>query len=149
MSDIGRIGAQAFTGSKDARPELERAFNTSSDLGAVAVTLSEEGMDGILNFRVKVGSPIRVMAAQRLSDAEEVIEKLGGHCSAEYKLDGERFQIHKDGDAVSIFSRRLENITHMYPDAVKLTREQITNGGLEGTACCKYACMILTSVCEH
>jgi DNA ligase-1 len=118
--------AQAFTGSKDARPKLERAFNISSDLGAVAVTLSTEGMDGILNFKVKVGSPIRVMAAQRLSDAEEVIEKLGGHCSAEYKLDGERFQIHKDGDEVNIFSRRLENITYMYPDAVKLTLEQIT-----------------------
>ncbi len=117
--------AQAFTGSKDARPELERAFNTSSDLGAVAVTISTEGMDGIKNFRVRVGSPIRVMAAQRLSDPEEVIEKLGGHCSAEYKLDGERFQIHKDGGVVNIFSRRLENITRMYPDAVKLTVEQI------------------------
>ena len=117
--------SQAFTGSKEARPELERAFNTSSDLGAVAVTMATEGIEGIRNFRVKVGSPIRVMAAQRLSDAEEVIEKLGGHCSAEYKLDGERFQIHKDGDTVNIFSRRLENITHMYPDAVKLTIEQI------------------------
>jgi DNA ligase-1 len=117
--------AQAFTGSKDTRPALERAFNTSSDLGAVAVTLSVEGINGIMNFKVRVGSPIRVMAAQRLSNAAEIIEKLGGHCSAEYKLDGERFQIHKNGDEVNIFSRRLENITHMYPDAVKLTRERI------------------------
>lgn len=117
--------SQAFTGSKDSRPDLERAFNISSDLGAVAVTLATEGMEGILSFKVRVGSPIRVMAAQRLSNAEEVIEKLGGHCSAEYKLDGERFQIHKDGDVVNIFSRRLENITYMYPDAVKLTVEQI------------------------
>ena len=117
--------AQAFTGSKDKRPELERAYNLSSDLGAVAVTLFDEGLDGILNFKIRAGAPIRVMAAQRLSNAEEVIEKLGGHCSAEYKLDGERFQIHKDGDVVNIFSRRLENITHMYPDAVKLTIEHI------------------------
>ena len=117
--------SQAFTGSKDSRPDLERAFNISSDLGAVAVTLVIEGMEGIQNFRVRVGSPIRVMAAQRLTDAEEVIEKLGGHCSAEYKLDGERFQIHKNGEEVNIFSRRLENITYMYPDAVKLTLEHI------------------------
>jgi len=117
--------AQAFTGSKDKRPELERAYNLSSDLGAVAITLVEQGLEGVLNFKIKAGAPIRVMAAQRLSDTEEIIEKLGGHCSAEYKLDGERFQIHKDGDVVNIFSRRLENITHMYPDAVKLTIERI------------------------
>ena len=117
--------AQAFTGSKDKRPELERAYNLSSDLGAVAIALVDDGLDGILNFKIRAGAPIRVMAAQRLSNAEEIIEKLGGHCSAEYKLDGERFQIHKDGDVVNIFSRRLENITHMYPDVVKLTIEHI------------------------
>ncbi len=117
--------AQAFTGSKEKRPELERAYNLSSDLGAVAITLVDHGLDGVLNFKIMAGSPIRVMAAQRLSDAYEIIEKLGGHCSAEYKLDGERFQIHKDGDVINIFSRRLENITHMYPDVVKLTIEHI------------------------
>ena len=118
--------SQAHTGSKEKRGVLERAYNLSSDLGLVARTLEEEGLDAIENFHVRVGSPIRVMAAQRLSTAEEIIEKLEGQCSAEYKLDGERFQIHKDGDRVNIFSRRLENITYMYPDAVQLTRTQIT-----------------------
>ncbi len=117
--------AQAFTGSKDKRPELERAYNLSSDLGAVAIALVETGLNGVLNFRIRAGAPIRVMAAQRLSNAEEIIEKLGGHCSAEYKLDGERFQVHKDGDIINIFSRRLENITYMYPDIVKLALKQI------------------------
>ncbi|MCW4050549.1 MAG: ATP-dependent DNA ligase [Candidatus Bathyarchaeota archaeon] len=117
--------SQAHTGSKDARGVLERAYNQSSDLGLVAKTLEEDGLEGIENFHVRVGSPIRVMAAQRLSTSEEIIEKLEGHCSAEYKLDGERFQIHKDGETVNIFSRRLENITHMYPDAVKFTQEHV------------------------
>jgi DNA ligase-1 len=91
----------------------------------VAIALIETGLDGVLNFKIRAGAPIRVMAAQRLSSAEEIIEKLGGNCSAEYKLDGERFQIHKDGDVINIFSRRLENITYMYPDVVKLALEQI------------------------
>ena len=117
--------ALAYTGSKKDRPVLERAYNLSSDLGAVAVTLIDEGLSTVENFRVRVGYPIRVMAAQRLSTAEEVIEKLGGHCSAEFKLDGERFQIHKKGDKVQIFSRRLENITYMYPDAVEMTLKQV------------------------
>jgi len=110
--------SQAHTGAKEQREVLERAYNLSSDLGLVARTLEEEGVDAIKNFHVRVGSPIRVMAAQRLSTAEEIVEKLEGQCSAEYKLDGERFQIHKKGDKVTIFSRRLENITYMYPDAV-------------------------------
>lgn len=117
--------AQAYTGSKGDRPILERAYNLSSDLGTVAVTLIDEGLGAVENFRVRVGYPIRVMAAQRLSTAEEVIEKLGGHCSAEFKLDGERFQIHKKGKTVQIFSRRLENITYMYPDAVAMTLKQV------------------------
>ena len=117
--------ALAYTGSKKDRPVLERAYNLSSDLGAVAVTLIDEGLSTVEDFRVRVGYPIRVMAAQRLSTAEEVIEKLGGHCSAEFKLDGERFQIHKKGDKVQIFSRRLENITYMYPDAVEMTLKQV------------------------
>jgi len=118
--------SQAHTGSKEQRDVLERAYNLSSDLGLVARTLEEEGLDAIEGFHVRVGSPIRVMAAQRLSTAEEVVEKLEGRCSAEYKLDGERFQIHKKGENVTIFSRRLENITYMYPDAVQMTKTQIT-----------------------
>jgi len=117
--------AQAYTDSKKNRPILERAYNLSSDLGTVAVTLMEDGLESVENFHVRVGYPIRVMAAQRLSTAEEVIEKLEGHCSAEFKLDGERFQIHKNGDKVQIFSRRLENITYMYPDAVEMTLKQV------------------------
>ena len=117
--------AQTFTGSKSNRGLLERAYNLSSDLGLVATTLVEHGLERIEDFHVRVGSPIRVMSAQRLSTAEEIIEKLEGKCSAEFKLDGERFQIHKDNNKVTIYSRRLENITHMYPDAVELTKTHI------------------------
>jgi DNA ligase-1 len=117
--------AQAFTGDKKNRSVLERAYNISSDLGLVAEILTNEGLEALTELNVRVGSPIRVMAAQRLSTAKEVIEKLGGRCSAEYKLDGERFQIHKKGEDIQIFSRRLENITHMYPDAVELTLKNI------------------------
>jgi DNA ligase 1 len=128
--------SQAYTGSKEARGDLERAYNLSSDLGLVARTLAEEGYEAIHDFHVRVGSPIRVMAAQRLSTAEEVIEKLEGQCSAEYKLDGERFQIHKKGSKVQIFSRRLENITHMYPEVVTMTGDLVRAGEaiIEGEA---------------
>jgi DNA ligase-1 len=116
--------AIARTGSKEAREALERAYYLSSDLGDVAETLAGKGIEAIENFRITVGKPIMAMSAQRLSTADEIVEKLG-RLSAEYKLDGERLQIHKGGGKVQIFSRRLENITHMYPDAVKMAEVQI------------------------
>jgi len=116
--------AVARTGSKDARGALERAYYLSSDLGDVAETFTGKGILAIENFEITVGKPIMAMAAQRLSTPEEIVEKLG-RLSAEYKLDGERLQIHKDNDDIQIFSRRLENITKMYPDAVKMALHQI------------------------
>ncbi|MCW3989776.1 MAG: ATP-dependent DNA ligase [Candidatus Bathyarchaeota archaeon] len=114
----------AFTGSSENRGQLERAYNLTSDLGAVAKTLAEEGLESAANAQIVLGKPIRMMLAQRLSTPEEIIEKLET-CSAEYKLDGERFQIHKNGDSIQIFSRRLENITAMYPDAVRMVSTQV------------------------
>lgn len=114
----------ALTGSKEFRETLERAYYNSSDLGEVAWTLASEGISGIENIHVTVGKPIMAMAAQRLSTPKEIIEKLV-FVSAEYKLDGERLQIHKNDTKIQIFSRRLENITHMYPDVVNLSLNNI------------------------
>ena len=117
--------AEAFTGSKKNRGILERAYNLTSDLGDVARVLAEEGLGAVRELKIIVGKPVRMMLAQRLSTAEEVVEKLDGKCSAEYKLDGERFQIHKRGSEVQIYSRRLEKITYMYPDAREMAATHI------------------------
>jgi len=117
--------AIAYGGGKDSRPLLERAYNVSSDLGKVAEVVVEAGMESLKDFKVSLGKPIRPMMAERLGSPKEILEKLGGECIAEYKYDGERIQIHKDTGQVSLFSRRLENITDQYPDAVELVREDI------------------------
>jgi DNA ligase-1 len=65
------------------------------------------------------------MLAERLSTPEEILEKLGGKCIAEYKYDGERIQAHKNGDEVVLFSRRLENISDQYPDAIELIKRYV------------------------
>ena len=115
--------AIAYGGGKEAREDLERAYNISSDLGKVAKTVAEKGMKDIKKFEVSLGKPIRPMLAERLSSSQEILEKLGGNCIAEFKYDGERIQAHKQADDVTLFSRRLENITEQYPDAVELFRK--------------------------
>jgi DNA ligase-1 len=125
--------AIAYGGGKEARELVERAYNISSDLGRVAKTVAEKGLSGIKKFQVLVGEPIRPMLAERLSSPEEILEKLGGRCIAEYKYDGERIQIHKKGDEVVLFSRRLENISSQYPDAIGLIQKhaKVKNAILE------------------
>jgi DNA ligase-1 len=117
--------AIAYGGGKEARELVERAYNISSDLGRVASLVAEKGLEGIEKFHVEVFEPIRPMLAERLPSPEEILEKLGGKCAAEYKYDGERVQAHKKEGKVILYSRRLENISSQYPDAVELIKEKI------------------------
>ncbi|MEM4542246.1 MAG: ATP-dependent DNA ligase [Sulfolobales archaeon] len=114
-----------FTGSSLNRQIVEYAYNVRADLGNVAKILATKGLDGLRGIAPTPGIPIRPMLAERLSDPQEILDKTGGLALVEYKYDGERAQIHKAGDKVLIFSRRLENITHQYPDVVELARESI------------------------
>ena len=117
--------AIAYGGGKEARELIERAYNISSDLGRVANIVVEKGIEGIKKFQVMVFEPIRPMLAERLGVPEEILEKFGGKCIAEYKYDGERVQAHKKDDKVVLYSRRLENISDQYPDAIDLIRTQV------------------------
>jgi DNA ligase-1 len=117
--------AIAYGGGKETREHLERAYNISSDLGRVAKTIVEQGIEGIKKFTVSIGEPIRPMLAERLASPQEILEKLGGKCIAEFKYDGERVQAHRDGDKITLFSRRVENITDQYPDVVELFKKYV------------------------
>ncbi|MFX1473868.1 MAG: ATP-dependent DNA ligase [Promethearchaeota archaeon] len=117
--------AEAFAGGKENRPSIERAYNLTSDLGYIARILAIDGLAGIEKITVTLGKPIRMMAAQKLSTPAEIIEKLEGQCFAEWKIDGERMQIHKRKKDVTIFSRRLEQITEAYPDIVSLVQRHL------------------------
>ena len=112
--------AQVYAGGRAQRPVLERAYNICCDLGRVAATLVEGGLGAVEQLRVRPGSPVRAMLAQRLSDAAEILAKLGGRCSAEYKYDGVRVQAHRTADGyIELFTRRLESLSDQFPDVVE------------------------------
>ena len=112
--------AQAYAGGRADRPALERAYNIGCDLGQVAATLISGGMAAVGQLQVSPGHPVRAMLAQRLSDAGEILAKLGGECAAEYKYDGVRVQAHKTSDgAIELFTRRLEHVSTQFPDVVE------------------------------
>ena len=111
--------AIGFTGKKEYRKQIEDAYNVSSDLGKVSEVIASEGLDGIKKFQISLFNQVRPMLADRIKSEKEATEKMPVEFAAEYKLDGERVQIHKQADKIILFSRSLENITKYYPDIVE------------------------------
>ncbi len=127
--------AEAFA-TKEDRPAIERAFNITCDIGFVAEAIANGGMDAIREIRVQINNPIKVMLAERLPSVSEVVAKMGGKCAIEYKYDGIRVQAHIGKDSVKLYSRRLEDLTHNFPDIAEALRTQ-----------CKHQEMIIEGEC--
>ena len=106
----------AFTGTKANRMRLENAYNVSSDLGTVARILATEGLGAVEKISITLFKPVRPMLAERAPTIEDVFHQIKDSAAAEFKLDGERIQVHKANERVELFSRRLEKITSHFPD---------------------------------
>jgi len=106
------------------RERIEEKYNIHSDLGFIAEKLKEKGLLALKEIEITPGIPIRPTLAERLPSAKEIIKKLG-RCAVEQKIDGFRMQVHKDGERVMVFSRRMEDMTEMFPEIVKAVKKQI------------------------
>lgn len=116
--------AKAVLQDKSKRKLLEGAYNRTSDLGLIAKTLKIKGLEAVEDLKVQVGKPIRSELCERLPSPEKAIEKME-KVDVQYKYDGFRVQIHKDSEKVYMFSRNLENMTHMFPELIEATLKQI------------------------
>lgn len=124
--------ALAILGDRTKRKFLEKAYNETSDLGLIGKTLLKDGLAKVQKLTVTVGRPIRSELCERLPNPEKVFSKMahsagsgptGVHATPKY--DGFRVQIHKDGDKIFMFSRNLEDMTHMFPELIKGTLKQV------------------------
>ena len=99
----------------------ERAHMLTNDLGLVAKVAKVEGEEGLKKLTLIPGRPVKPMLAQLSEGIDISIEEMG--CAlCETKYDGFRTQFHKNGDEITLFTRRLENVTHAFPDAVDFIR---------------------------
>lgn len=96
---------------------VERAIQVSNDVGLVAVTARDEGVEGLDAIKLEVGRPVQSMLAQTgtVMEALEAWEEVG----VEWKFDGARIQVHYDGEEVLVFSRNLEDVTEPLPEIVE------------------------------
>lgn len=124
-----RLGFSAMTivdalswmvaGDKSLRPIIEHAYHICADIGFIAKTLKQDGIEALEKMTIHIGVPIIPAAAERMPTARAIVEKMGP-CVAQPKLDGFRLQIHVDKRGpepkVHFFSRNLQDMSYMFPD---------------------------------
>ncbi len=103
--------------------EVENAYDIITDYGEVAKICATDPKK-LKNVKIILGRPLRVMLAERAKNLREAIESFENLC-IETKYDGFRTQIHKDGDKVWIFSRRLDDVTKQFPDLEEMVRKYV------------------------
>jgi len=144
FSDMTIIDALSWMskGDKSIRTELEAAYNVRADIGQIARIFKRDGLEYIKKIIPEPGTPIRPCKATPLLDPKEIMEKMSGQTALEPKFDGFRVQIHLDKSKklelgqddlslftneektyVRIFSRNLDDTTHMFPDLVASTQD--------------------------
>jgi DNA ligase-1 len=106
--------------------QVQRAYDRCNDFAQVAVAAKTEGLAGLEAIHLELGTPIRVMLAQREPDVASGMERVGTPAALEMKYDGFRMQVHKQGDTVTLFTRRLENVTTQFPDVVAAVKEGVS-----------------------
>ncbi len=114
--------AKAFNCDKDL---VEHAYNLSSDFSEVAFIAATKGNNGLRSIKLRIGLPAKSMLYQKEPSIEKAFERVGKPCAVEYKYDGLRLQVHKKDGKVLLFTRRLENVTKMFPEVVKAARTHL------------------------
>ncbi len=99
--------------------EVERGYNLTNDMGLVALSARRKTL---AELGVRLNHPIKMMLAQLGEGIPAALQEMGT-AAMEWKYDGARVQIHKQGEKVRIFSRRLENVTASLPEIANVARQ--------------------------
>lgn len=101
--------------------QVRRARMMAGDLPTVARAALKGEATALAGYATQLFRPVHPMLAGSAEDAEVAIEELG-EAALEYKLDGARIQVHKAGDQVAVYSRRLNDVTGAVPELVEAVR---------------------------
>ncbi len=111
--------------SKENIKKIQDAIDKSNDLAAVFDIVRDGKIDELEKIHLQVGKPVKVMLAQKASNIHEAFETVGKPCAIEYKYDGFRLVIHKKGDKITLFTRKLENVTKQFPEVTEYAKKYV------------------------
>lgn len=112
------------TGAEPAA--VRRTVLFLGDLSAVAALALGEGAPALGAVRPRPFVPLSPMLGEIATDFGEVLRAHGGTTALEYKYDGARIQLHRAGDRVQVWSRRLSDVTRSLPDVVEIARRDLS-----------------------
>ncbi len=95
--------------------DVRRALLLGGDLREVAGIALRDGAAGLAAVRLEVGRPLAPMLASPAADVAAALARTGP-AAVEWKVDGARVQVHRDGDEVAVFTRTLDDITARVPE---------------------------------
>lgn len=101
---------------------VRRAALLLGDLAVVAALARRGGASGLAAVRPQPFVPLLPMLAEIAPDLGEVLRAHGGRTALEFKYDGARVQVHRHGDRVAVWTRRLSDVTRSLPDVVAVAR---------------------------
>ena len=100
---------------------VQEAYDITNDWSEV-FSKAREGISHLETIKLKVGRPVKVMLFPKAVDIEDAFNRVGKPCAFEYKYDGFRVEIHKQGETVTLYTRRLDNVTAQFPDVVEVVK---------------------------
>ena len=109
------------------KSKIQRGYDLTTDLAQVALIAKTEGDVGLSNLKIKPGNPVKVMLFQKSENFESAFTKVGSPAAIEYKYDGFRLQIHRNGKLIQLFTRNLEDVTAQFPDIVEFVKRDINS----------------------
>ncbi|SDT26162.1 DNA ligase-1 [Friedmanniella luteola] len=101
---------------------VRRAAMLTSSTTTAAVLLVGGGLPALEAVGLRVGTAVQPMLAAAAPGPEAAVERSGLPAVVDAKLDGVRVQVHRDGEAVTVFTRSLDDITARLPDVVAVAR---------------------------
>src|SRR3989338_2006327 len=104
---------------------IQNAYDKATDFAEV-FSLALKGEKALSSVSLSPGKPVKVMLYPKAKDIKDAFEIVGKPAAFEYKYDGFRMMINKsDDEKISIFTRRLDNVTKQFQDAVKYVKEHV------------------------
>ncbi|MEU6237075.1 ATP-dependent DNA ligase [Kitasatospora sp. NPDC047058] len=97
---------------------VRRALMFRGSARAVAEAALTGGVPALDAFGLEVGRPVRPMLAASAPDVAAALDRIGP-AALEWKLDGIRVQVHRDGRDVAVFTRSLDDITARVPEVAE------------------------------
>jgi DNA ligase-1 len=101
---------------------VRRAAMLAGNLPEAAALAVAGGTEALAGVGLRLLCPVQPMLAASSPTVEEALAEVDGEASVEWKLDGARIQVHRDGDRVGVFTRSLRDVTDNLPGIVALAR---------------------------